>query len=87
MSFCLGIDLGTSPVKLLLIGADQAIIGSSSAPLDVQRPHPGWSEQDPASWLTATEAAMAERRKPDSRCRLSRTDSSRRTARWRCRRR
>jgi xylulokinase len=60
MSFYLGIDLGTSSVKLLLIGADQTIIGSSHAPLDVQRPHPGWSEQDPASWLTATEAAMAE---------------------------
>jgi xylulokinase len=62
MSFCLGIDLGTSSVKLLLIGADQAVIGSSHAPLDVHRPHPGWSEQDPASWLTATEAAMSELR-------------------------
>jgi xylulokinase len=60
MSFYLGIDLGTSSVKLLLIGADQTIIASSHAALDVQRPHPGWSEQDPASWLTATEAAMAE---------------------------
>ncbi len=60
MSFFLGIDLGTSSVKLLLIGADQSIVGSSHAPLDVNRPHPGWSEQDPASWLTATEAAMAE---------------------------
>jgi xylulokinase len=60
MSFYLGIDLGTSSVKLLLIGADQTILGSSHAPLDVQRPHPGWSEQDPASWLTATEAAMSE---------------------------
>lgn len=60
MSFYLGIDLGTSSVKLLLIGEDQRIIGSSHAALDVQRPHPGWSEQDPASWITATEAAMAE---------------------------
>lgn len=60
MSVYLGIDLGTSSVKLLLIGQDQSIIGSSHAALDVQRPHPGWSEQDPAGWLTATEAAMAE---------------------------
>jgi xylulokinase len=60
MSSYLGIDLGTSSVKLLLIGPDQSIIGSSHAALDVQRPHPGWSEQDPASWLTATEAAMEE---------------------------
>ena len=56
MSFYLGIDLGTSSVKLLLIGADQSVIGSSHAPLDVQRPHPGWSEQEPASWLSANVA-------------------------------
>lgn len=50
----LGIDLGTSSVKLLLIDRDQAVIGSASAPLDVSRPHPGWSEQDPAHWISAT---------------------------------
>jgi xylulokinase len=60
MSFYLGIDLGTSSVKALLIGSDQTVIGSSTAPLEVHRPHPGWSEQDPAGWLAATEAAMAE---------------------------
>jgi xylulokinase len=54
----LGLDLGTSGVKALLIDADQTIIGSTSAAISVSRPHPGWSEQDPADWVSATEAAM-----------------------------
>ena len=56
----LGIDLGTSSVKVLLIDADQAVIGSATSPLEVSRPHPGWSEQDPADWIAATEAALAD---------------------------
>lgn len=54
----LGIDLGTSSVKVLLIGADQAVVGSASAHIEVARPHPGWSEQDAADWLSATGTAM-----------------------------
>ncbi|WP_442581441.1 xylulokinase [Mesorhizobium sp. ASY16-5R] len=54
----LGIDLGTSGVKLLLIGGDQQIVGSASAPIEVSRPNPGWSEQDPADWIAATEDAV-----------------------------
>lgn len=53
-----GIDLGTSSVKVLLIGADQRIVASASSALTVERPHPGWSEQDPGSWIAATEAAF-----------------------------
>jgi xylulokinase len=55
----LGIDLGTSGVKALLIDGDQRIIGSASGAMDVSRPHPGWSEQDPAHWIRATEEAIA----------------------------
>lgn len=54
----LGLDLGTSGVKALLIDADQKIIGSTSAGIPVSRPHPGWSEQEPADWISATESAM-----------------------------
>ncbi len=54
----LGIDLGTSSVKALLIDADQRIVGSTTAPLEVSRPHPGWSEQDPSDWIVATAAAL-----------------------------
>ncbi|KAB1088043.1 xylulokinase [Neorhizobium galegae] len=55
----LGLDLGTSGVKAMLIDGDQRIIGSASGSLDVSRPHSGWSEQDPAHWIRATEEAVA----------------------------
>ncbi len=55
----LGIDLGTSEIKLLLLDAQGQAVGRASAPLTVQRPHPLWSEQDPASWWTATSQAVA----------------------------
>lgn len=50
----LGIDLGTSSVKIVLIDESQAIIGSASQPLQVHRPRPLWSEQDPHEWWQAT---------------------------------
>ncbi|MBZ5759189.1 MULTISPECIES: xylulokinase [Rhizobium] len=55
----LGLDLGTSGVKAMLIDGDQKIVGSANGALDVSRPHPGWSEQDPAHWVRATEEAIA----------------------------
>ncbi|MDI6028151.1 xylulokinase [Corticibacterium sp. UT-5YL-CI-8] len=55
----LGLDLGTSGVKALLMDANQAIVGSANGALDVSRPHHGWSEQDPAHWIRATEEAVA----------------------------
>ncbi|MDG3577887.1 xylulokinase [Rhizobium sp. YJ-22] len=55
----LGLDLGTSGVKALLIDGDQRIIGSANGGLDVSRPHAGWSEQNPADWIRACEDAIA----------------------------
>jgi xylulokinase len=55
----LGLDLGTSGVKAMLVDANQKIIGSAHGALDVSRPHSGWSEQDPAHWIRATEEAVA----------------------------
>ncbi|KPF46229.1 xylulokinase [Rhizobium sp. AAP43] len=55
----LGLDLGTSSVKAMLIDGDQRVVGVGHAALTVQRPHPGWSEQAPVDWLTATEEAVA----------------------------
>lgn len=54
----LGLDLGTSGLKGLLIDDDQSIVGEGSAPLTVSRPHGGWSEQTPADWIGAAEAVM-----------------------------
>lgn len=54
----LGLDIGTSSVKAVLMDDSQRIIASETAPLDVSRPHAGWSEQDPESWWTACEAVL-----------------------------
>jgi len=54
----LGLDLGTSGVKALLIDGDQRLVASATGELQVSRPHPGWSEQDPAAWIRAAEAAL-----------------------------
>ncbi len=54
----LGIDLGTSGIKAVLIGPDQSVQGSATSGLAVSRPRPGWSEQDPADWIGAAEAAL-----------------------------
>ena len=55
----LGLDLGTSGVKAMLIDGDQRIVGSANGALDVSRPHPGWSEQDPADWIRAAKEAVS----------------------------
>ena len=54
----LGLDLGTSGVKALLIDDAQTVIGSAHGELDVSRPHPGWSEQDPVQWIKACRTAI-----------------------------
>jgi xylulokinase len=56
----LGLDLGTSGLKALLVDGEQRAVAEATAPLDVSRPHPGWSEQDPGDWIAAAEAALSE---------------------------
>ncbi|MCV0394030.1 MAG: xylulokinase [Rhizobiaceae bacterium] len=56
----LGLDLGTSGVKALLIDEDQKPVASAAGALAVSRPHPGWSEQDPADWIRVTEEALSQ---------------------------
>ncbi|MEO0818623.1 MAG: FGGY family carbohydrate kinase [Pseudomonadota bacterium] len=54
----LGIDVGTSGVKAVILGDDGRVLDSASAPLDVQTPAPLWSEQDPDQWWAATGSAI-----------------------------
>ncbi|CTQ55447.1 Xylulose kinase [Roseibium album] len=54
----IGLDIGTSSVKAILLGEDQSLIASATAELTVERPHSGWSEQDPDSWWTACESVL-----------------------------
>src|SRR3989442_9483445 len=59
----LGIDLGTSELKALLVDESGALAGSAGSPLEVQRPHPRWSEQSPEAWWEATLAAVERLRR------------------------
>ncbi|MEI4485400.1 xylulokinase [Frigidibacter sp. MR17.14] len=55
----IGLDMGTSGLKAILMDADQAILAEATAPLTVSRPAEGWSEQDPADWIEATKTVLA----------------------------
>jgi len=54
----LGIDLGTSAVKVVLSDGSDRIVAQASAPLEISRKQPLWSEQDPEVWWTACDAAV-----------------------------
>ena len=54
----LGIDLGTSGVKVVLVDDADTVRASHTEPLDISRPHPGWSEQAPGDWWEATLRAL-----------------------------
>ncbi len=54
----LGIDIGTSGVKAVVLDEAGSVVGQGVAALSVQRPHPLWSEQDPDAWWHATTAAV-----------------------------
>ncbi|MBD1148034.1 xylulokinase [Pelagibacterales bacterium SAG-MED31] len=50
----IGIDLGTSSVKMILIDQEQKILATSNLALTVQNPKDGYSEQNPQEWINAT---------------------------------
>ncbi|MCW1920120.1 xylulokinase [Rhodobacter sp. KR11] len=54
----IGLDLGTSGLKGILIDDNQKVVAEATAPLTVQRPHEGWSEQEPSSWIAAAETVL-----------------------------
>ena len=54
----IGLDLGTSGLKGVLIGEDQSVLAEATAPLTVQRPAEGWSEQAPSDWIHAAETVF-----------------------------
>lgn len=54
----IGLDLGTSSLKAILMDEDQRVLAEHAVPLTAERPHEGWSEQDPEQWFTATKTAI-----------------------------
>lgn len=60
MALLLGIDLGTSSVKTLVIDDRGVVRASSSATYPLSRPRPQWSEQDPGDWWSASRSAIRD---------------------------
>jgi xylulokinase len=56
----LGIDVGTSAVKAILLDERGGILAAGTAALALSTPRPGWAEQDPESWWQATVAAIRD---------------------------
>lgn len=54
----IGIDLGTSGIKAVLVDEAETVRASHTEPLEIARPHPGWSEQVPEDWWQATLRAL-----------------------------
>ena len=58
--FFIGIDLGTSAVKLLLMDERGAAVRIVSRSYPLHFPQPGWSEQDPQDWYDQTVSGLKE---------------------------
>lgn len=54
----LGIDLGTSSVKVIVMAEDGSVKEVGSAGYAMDSPRPGWAETDPAAWWVATRKAV-----------------------------
>ena len=67
-SLFLGLDVGTSGVKAILVARDGDVVAAATSPLTISTPQPGWAEQDPEMWWGATlDAIHAVRRtRPDA---------------------
>ena len=60
MSYYIGIDLGTSAVKLLLVDEQGQILKSVTKEYPLHFPQPGWSEQEPADWWKAVQHGILQ---------------------------
>ncbi len=58
--YYIGIDLGTSAVKLLLMAEDGTIVKSTSREYPITFPQPGWSEQNPYDWYEKSMDGLKE---------------------------
>ena len=54
----LGIDLGTSAVKIIAVNQSGHVITSTSVPLNLIQSQPGYSEQDPEEWFNAVKTGI-----------------------------
>lgn len=55
----LGIDVGTSSVKAVVVSAEGEVLATGDSPGTVSIPQPGWAEQEPEDWWRATVTAVS----------------------------
>lgn len=55
----LGLDLGTSGLRAMLVDGDGRNVGIGEGSYPISHPHSGWSEQNPDDWITAARAAIS----------------------------
>ena len=53
MRYVLGIDVGTSGTKTILVDGDRRVVASKTIEYPMETPRPGWTQQDPALWWDA----------------------------------
>jgi xylulokinase len=58
VSILVGLDVGTTAVKGLALADDGTILARAEADYPLSTPRPGWAEQDPETWWTATERVL-----------------------------
>ena len=68
-SLFLGLDIGTSGVKAILVASNGDVAAAVTTPLTLSTPHPGWAEQHPDDWWDATTRSVRDvlARAPDAR--------------------
>ena len=54
------LDLGTTSVRALVVGADGRVLARAQRPLGARYPHPGWIEQDPEEMWTRAQDVLRE---------------------------
>lgn len=67
----LGLDVGTSGVKALLVSMDGEVVASSTTALTLSTPRPGWAEQDPDAWWDASVASIRDIRERTPSARIT----------------
>jgi len=60
MTHYLGIDIGTTGTKTLLIDASGSVLGEANANYPLEQPRPGWTQQNPDDWWKATVTTVRE---------------------------
>lgn len=62
MSYVIGVDIGTSGTKALVITAEGELVGQATVEYPLHHPQPGWAEQDAEDWWRATCQAIQKAR-------------------------